>query len=642
MCHRGDGIRACSHHFAPAYVSGAWPFLRWDEGACLHLRELRRAALLRRLQVKHKTWFKPLAICLAACALLAQAEPTSAASLNRVARKPFVYNAQNLPLADLLRDFAGAQGLSLVVADGVTGTVNSSFNLSPEAFLDMIGKAFGLIWYFDGSGLFVYPSNQMQSRMFKLKGANEAQLEERLNAFRLSDSRFPLRTQKGAGLVLAVGPPRHIELLEAMISALAEVEAEASPEEVRVFPLVYASAVDRNVQSVSLPGLASMLTQVFGSPEAGAGQPPDPAAGTAPGLDNLQRTTAGNQQRLQAANDVLRGTARSIVAGSPAPATPGTPRPSRVFMPPQKAEARRSAAPASRVTFVADEATNTVLVRGPADRMVDVERLIAKLDVPSDMVEIEATIIDIAADEVESLGFDWQFTAGGGMVQVSPTGTNSSANAIAAQVSGFNITTLISGAGRELLARVRAIEAKGTAHIVSQPKVLGAANRTAVLSDKRTASVRVAGNQDAQLFSVEAGTTLQVTPRVIRDPVHTRIGLDLFIEDGGFSSQQVDQVPVVQRTTIRTEATLLEGQSLLVGGIVVESTNTARSGVRGLASLPYIGALFRADETSANRRQRMFLITPKRVTTSTPQALVRAGEAQPPATALRSVEGKAQ
>lgn len=592
--------------------------------------------------MKHKTWFKPLAIGLTAWALLAHAEFASAASLSRVARKPFVYNAQNLALPDLLRDFAGAQGLSLVVADGVTGTVNSSFNLSPEAFLDTIGKAFGLIWYFDGSGLYVYPSNQMQSRLFKLKGATESQLEERLAAFRLSDTRFPLRTQKGAGLVLAVGPPRHIELMEAMIAALAEVEAEASPEEVRVFALVYASAVDRNVQSVSLPGMASMLTRVFGSAEMGAGQPPDPTAGMAPMLDNLQRTTAGNEQRVQGANGVLRGTARSIVGGSPAPAVPGTPRPSRMFMPLPKAEARPPAATGSRVTFAADEATNTVLVRGPADRMVDVERLIAKLDVPSEMVEIEATIIDIAADEVESLGFDWQFTAGGGMVQVSPTSTSSSPTAIAAQLSGFNITTLISGAGRELLARVRAIEAKGTARIVSQPKVLGAANRTAVLSDKRTASVRVAGNQDAQLFSVEAGTTLQVTPRVIRDPEHTRIGLDLFIEDGGFSSQQVDQVPVVQRTTIRTEATLMEGQSLLVGGIVVESTNTARSGVPVLSNLPFIGALFRTDEASANRRQRMFLITPKRVTSGAPQALVRADEAQQRATALRSVEGKAQ
>ena len=591
--------------------------------------------------MKQKNWFKPLAISLSALAILGHAEFASAASLSRVARKPFVYNAQNLPLADLLRDFAGAQGLSLVVADGVTGTVNASFQLTPEAFLDTIGKAFGLIWYFDGSGLFVYPSNQMQSRLFKLKGATESQLEDRLAAFRLSDSRFPLRMQPGAGLVLAVGPPRHIELMEAMIAALAEVEAEASPEELRVFQLVYASAGDRSVQSVSLPGMASMLTRVFGSPEMGAGQPPDPAAGMAPMLDTVQRTAAGNERRLQAANEVLRGPVRTLVAGSPAPGVPGTPRPSRIFMSPQKAEARQPAAPGSRVTFAADEATNTVLVRGPADRMVDVERLIAKLDVPSDMVEIEATIIDIAADEVESLGFDWQYTAGGGRVQVSPTSTSSSATAIAAQLGGFNITTLISGAGRELLARVRAIEAKGTARIVSQPKVLGAANRTAVLSDKRTASVRVAGNQDAQLFSVEAGTTLQVTPRVILDPVHTRIGLDLFIEDGGFSSQQVDQVPVVQRTTIRTEATLLEGQSLLIGGIVVESTNTARSGVLGLSKLPFIGALFRADETSANRRQRMFLITPKRVTTGTPQAVVRAHEAQPPATALRSVEEKA-
>ena len=160
---------------------------------------------------------------------------------------------------------------------------------------------------------------------------------------------------------------------------------------------------------------------------------------------------------------------------------------------------------------------------------------------------------------------------------------------------------------------------------MSQPKVLGAANRTATLSDKRTASVRVAGNQDAKLYSVETGITLQVTPRIVRDPAMTRISMDLVIEDGGFSSEAVDGVPIAQRTSISTIATLNEGQALLVGGIAVEGSGNGRSGIPFFSRLPVIGALFRFDSSQASRRQRLFLITPKRVLLDAPAPVATVG-----------------
>ena len=247
--------------------------------------------------------------------------------------------------------------------------------------------------------------------------------------------------------------------------------------------------------------------------------------------------------------------------------------------------------------------------------MGEIEALIAKLDVPRVMIEVEATIIDVSSDEVQSLGFDWRFSGNAAVrdLELSPAVATTTTSGAIPQGGGFNITTLLAAGGRELLARIRALEARGNARVVSQPKVLGAANRTAVLSDKRTASVRVAGNQDARLYSVETGTTLRVTPRLIQQAEQTRITLELLIEDGGFSTQSVDDVPIAQRTSISTIATLNEGQALLVGGIEVVGSSEGRSGIPWLSKLPLIGALFRFDSSQSSRRQRLFLITPKRV-----------------------------
>ena len=530
-----------------------------------------------------------------------------AAPSNKLPTKTFIYKAVNVQLLDLLRDFAGAQAVPLMVADGVSGVVNANFQLTPEAFLDTVSKAFGLIWYFDGVALYIYPSSQIQTRLLSLKDMNVESVEAKLAAFGLGDRRYPLRFQRGVGLALAFGPPRHIELVEAIINALAEIQTQTVVEEVRAFALIYASAVDRRVQGAVQPGIATTLASVY-QDKAPAGPVNAAAAALSDNSQRLNRLEGTDQQRASR-DSALQSAAQSLASGGSKPMPRNAPATNNVFAIPAAAPAA-TAPPPSKVVFSADEATNTVIVRATSEMMKDIEKLIARLDAPSEMIEIEATIIDISSDEVESLGFDWRYQSNTRDVQISPTAGNSSANPTG---GGFNITTLFRGNAWELLARIRALESRGAARVVAQPKVLGAANRTAVLSDKRTASVRVAGNQDAQLFSVEAGTTLQVTPRLILDPAQTRIGMELLIEDGGFLEQAVDQVPIVQRTTIRTDAMLNEGQSLLVGGIVVESSRRSRSGLPWLSNLPVIGAAFRIDDSAASKRQRLFLLTPKRV-----------------------------
>lgn len=555
--------------------------------------------------------FRALALAVA----VAAAWPAAAAE--RLPAKPFVYNAQQIQLTDLLRDFAGAAGLPIVIAEGISGVVNAKFSTTPRAFLDLISRSFGLIWYYDGTAVHVYPSNQIQSRLFKLNGPLAVNAESRLNAFGFLDERYPLRfvSSEVGTLAFASGPPRHIELIEALVELLGSADDEPSPERTRAFPLLHASAVDRVVQGVTVPGVATTLTNFFGQRESAAttrNAATDVISNVAAGPTSLVAGIEGSPESRARRDAAMQGIVGSLAKGGSAqPVAPNRPAGAALVVA-TPVPAKRKPAPA---TFVADEATNLVMVRATEEQMGAIEALIAQLDTPRDMIEVEATIIDISSDEVQALGFDWRFDGGGAVrqLQISPaTGTSTSSGAIP-QGSGFNITTLLASGGSQLLARIRALEARGTARVVSQPKVLGAANRTAVLSDKRTASVRVAGNQDAQLFSVETGTTLQVTPRLIRDPQQTRISLDLVIEDGGFSTQAVDDVPIAQRTSISTIATLNEGQALLVGGIEIEGTSGGRSAVPLLSSIPVIGEAFRFDSSQSSRRQRLFLITPKRV-----------------------------
>ena len=223
------------------------------------------------------------------------------------------------------------------------------------------------------------------------------------------------------------------------------------------------------------------------------------------------------------------------------------------------------------------------------------------------LVELEATIIDVSSDSIDSLGIDWSVRGSKGSFGVAqPPGASSGT---------FTLSTLWSNAGRELMARIDALSARGKARVIAKPKVLGVANRPAVMREKRVVTVRVAGNLEANLYQVEAGTLLQVTPQITSVPdnggVSRRIKLSLYIEDGNFEADRVDNVPIVKRTEIMTEAHVGEGESLLIGGITTTSQSSQRDEVPVLGRVPVLGGLFRHTNEQAGQTERLFLISPR-------------------------------
>jgi type III secretion protein C len=543
--------------------------------------------------------------------------------------KKFVYRADGKRLSEVLQDFAAAQSVPVVIDAGVEGAVNAEFNTKPEDFLGALSKSYGLIWYFDGVTLFVYPSRMMTSRVFRMRGYDREQVKQMLNSLGLGDSRFPLRFNENEQTLLAYGPPRHIELVQTVIDTLDGGARDRVGKAIQVFPLKYAFAADRVFGNSRTPGLASTLNSIFG------GDRPS-FLKSAPSPDSLLGRSGGS-----ASGDKRRSAELTFGLKSPEAGTvPGARKDGvrdgagRLL----EGESATHEVDNEQPYFQPDEATNSIIVRGVPERMKQYEALIQQLDVAQDLVEIEASIIDVSSDEVEGLGVSWDFTGSRSRAIISPD----SPGAAATVDSLANITTVVSNAGRTLLARVRALEGTGKAHILARPKVLGAANRISSMTDKRVASVRVAGNLDVNLFTVEAGTTLQVLPQVVQHPDRRDVRLSLMIEDGSFEGAVVDSVPVIKRTEIRTEATIREGEALLVGGISVESDSNTRSGVPGLSRIPGLGALFRHDETTKRRSERMFLITPKIVTAQNrpqPTAPAQVPPAAPASSELVPVTG---
>lgn len=522
-------------------------------------------------------------------------------------KKQFVYNAGAKRLPDVLQDFGAVLDVPVIVSDGVEGTVNGKFDLTPVSFLDLMSSAFGLTWYFDGTALFVYPARASQSKVILLRDFGVDRINRLLQTLKLGDHRFPLRYDPQEKTLVVSGPPRHIELVTLLVDALSEKRRDDSRHVVQVFPLKYASSGDQKVGNNNVTGLATLLNQVYGDGHRSqGGVSSGPKSANASGVSPLQAMygvspegEAGKAkfaERTEKTIDTL-GSTFSLGSAKSKGADPASAR--------SQGLATQARVEEDHPVFTSDDANNAIIVMGLPENMATYAGLIKQLDIVSDLIELEATIVDVSRDDALALGINWSAKNQGTELGYS----DPSAAALNGNV--FQLTTISADLTRKLLLAVDALQQAGKAKVIARPRVLGAANRLAVMKDTRSASIRVAGNLSTNLYQVETGTQIEVIPRRMTiDGIHA-IKLALSIQDGGFDTTTVDAIPVVKRTEISTEAYVSEGDGLLIGGISSDAETTGTSGVPGLSNLPVFGALFRTTSATTSRRERLFLITPR-------------------------------
>jgi type III secretion protein C len=167
------------------------------------------------------------------------------------------------------------------------------------------------------------------------------------------------------------------------------------------------------------------------------------------------------------------------------------------------------------------------------------------------------------------------------------------------------------GDSGHFIARINALEAISKAKIDASPTVATLDNVEALMNNKTKFFVQVSGFASGDLYAISTGVSLRVLPMVVVDGDQTRIKLDVNIQDGQLTGQQVNNIPVVTNSEINTQAFVNEGQSLLIAGYSVDSTANGVTGVPVLSRIPLLGALFRNSSNDKSHMERLFLLSPK-------------------------------
>jgi type III secretion protein C len=525
------------------------------------------------------------------------------------------YVLQEKPLADFLSEFFGDQGLAVVISPQLrarAGTISGSRDGSPQRVFASIAGPNDIVSYYDGSTVYLYLSQERTTRYANLPPARVEDFVAAFQKMRLGDDANTFTATSGNGLVMITGVPRFIEQVQQLADAV-NGQGPSTATVFKYYKLRYAWAADMTMtvgnRQQTIPGVATLLRELVS---------PAPQSPMATAQDRLLRPTQTK----------LRGQGLASVGQPPLVPSDGADarRDQADLAPAQPVSAAIDAGPNARI--VADTFRNAIIVRDAPDRIGMYDRLIQSLDIEPQMVEIEATIIDIDKGKSKKLGIDWRWQNARTAVNWGRLGTppdRSLATALGAdnisllnQLDGFQIGAIV-GDGGKFIARINALATDDIANIISRPQVITLNDTEAVIENSQTVYVPVAGAYDVDLFNIVAGTVLRVTPHLIYENGRRRIRTMVQIEDGGVRLQQATQtgqtvtVPLVTRKAVNTQALIDEGQSLLLGGLISDSILHNDGKIPVLGDIPLIGNLFRQVEKEKERTERLFLITPRLV-----------------------------
>ncbi|CAN7580824.1 type III secretion system outer membrane ring subunit SctC [Trinickia sp. LjRoot230] len=567
-------------------------------------------------------------------------------------------------LKDVLRDFTAGQNVPATIAGDVHGTVTGQFDMSPQRFLDTLASTFGFVWFYDGNVLSISDANSVTRQIVKLDHASTDDLKTALVQLRITNPRFPITYDSTQGTALVSGPQPYVQMVAEIAHRLDDRAGERLGSSIRVFSLHHAWADDHNVQidgkTVTVPGVATVLSRMY-HPEGGH----DSLNGSA-GLDGGggRPAQAPAMQRMRPMRDVAGGTVgggyeggglnpplpqsmngatapasglAGLLGGMSAGGPPSTmPRFENMTLSSNDNSGGTGTTDSNAIVgskslpvIEPDPRTNSVLIRDVPQRLSQYQDLIDRLDVKPKLIEIEAHIIEIDDGALKQIGVDWRahnshvdFQTGNGTTQqngyngnINPTfGTQTlqdGTTIINTSPIGASLTAVLGNAGRYLMARVNALQQSNLAKIDASPKVATLDNVEAVMDHKTQFFVRVSGYTAADLYSVEAGVSLRVLPMVVEENGQQQIKMKVNIEDGTVTNQQVDNIPIITRSTINTESFVGQGESLLIAGYRVDSSTNGETGIPLLSKIPVLGALFRYRSNERSHMERLFLLSPR-------------------------------
>lgn len=261
---------------------------------------------------------------------------------------------------------------------------------------------------------------------------------------------------------------------------------------------------------------------------------------------------------------------------------------------------------------------NTLIIQGTAQEIEQIKDLLRQLDVAPRQILIDAKIY-----EVDLTG---AFSAG---VEAALQAKGTSANGIISATSGgaglvLNMANLVSHA-KQIATVLNLDENRSRTRVVSAPSIIATDSVPATMnvgdqvpiatSQATTSGVTVAGNSlfTNTISSASTGVTFSILARAnssgivtmvidqqVSAPEPPPLGVNTSVASTSFSNRSVS-----------TQITVQDGDTVAIGGIIMEKYAESAGGIPLLYRIPIIGPLFGSKSITSSRTELIIFLTPR-------------------------------
>ncbi len=295
---------------------------------------------------------------------------------------------------------------------------------------------------------------------------------------------------------------------------------------------------------------------------------------------------------------------------------------------------------AANIKVLPDKRTNSLLIMASKADLMTLAELVKAMDIMLSQVRIEALVLEVNLDKTHNTGVAW--------IQRSLIGLKKDVNgnkipkfAVAGQggagdlppkdataflspshfATGAGLTYYFSEFGIGVDAILKSISTDSRTEILSSPRIVTTDNKQAVIDVSReryfykgqkfvSTGGSGAGEWVDDVEMRKVGIRLEVTPHINEKKF---VLMDILQKVENIAGvQEINDVkwPIVASRDFSAQVAVSSGETIVLGGLVIDHGEKSRSKVPFLGDIPLLGALFRSSEKQKQQSEVVVFITP--------------------------------
>jgi general secretion pathway protein D len=247
---------------------------------------------------------------------------------------------------------------------------------------------------------------------------------------------------------------------------------------------------------------------------------------------------------------------------------------------------------ASQMRIVAEDATNSLIVRATDADWALVQQVLGSVDLRPLQVLIEVKIVQVQRTHDLSLGI------GGTQTRKNASGGTDTTISFPSQAGVSDIVGLLTGGNGSVkyAAAINALQSRGDVKVLSLPLIIAQNNKQAILNVGQNVpfiqvsqSAAIVGTGLVQTIQYQSvGTTLTITPIINPDGY---VNLTVSQTDDNATNDVQFNAPIISQRQASTQVFIKDGQTTVIGGLTDNTTSTTISGIPVLSRIPWIGGI---------------------------------------------------